>query len=181
MNRKLNILIADDETALREILADELDFTGANLLQAQDGQHAVEILEHETIDVALFDIRMPRLNGIEALGIFRTRSPETVCVMLTGNGDYATVKACLTAGAYDFLEKPYEPEQFRATMTRALEKARFQDERRIFLEFLVCEYGNVTPETFRALPTQKQIELFGLVTAVFRLRLANKSSATNAG
>jgi len=176
MHRKFTILIADDEEAIRELLCIELEPTGARLITAQDGQVAVDLVRTTAVDVALVDVRMPRIDGIKALELIRELSPDTVCIILTGNRDLDTVKACLRAGAYDFLEKPYDHELLLSTVKRALEKSLFQRERREFLEYLVCEFTSVTPEAFRALEPRKQAEILGIARGAFRLKAANRSA-----
>jgi DNA-binding NtrC family response regulator len=90
----LRILFADDEAHLRDLMQMELPRLGHEVTVCPDGASAIRSLEKGTFDVALLDIRMPGLTGIEVLGKIRQLSPETQVVILTG---HATVDTAVQA------------------------------------------------------------------------------------
>ena len=102
------ILIADDEKDIRDLFVDSLQPHGFDVRAAKDGREAVDIIRNGHIDIAFLDIRMPGLNGVEALReISRTR-PETQVVMITGYCDDDRVHEALGLGSFLCLMKPFK-------------------------------------------------------------------------
>ncbi len=106
MNEK--ILVVDDEESLRLSMKFKLKAAGFDVDVAEDGEVALEKLKNESYDVVLLDINMPRMSGIEALGLIRQRHPHTEAIMLTGFADFSTAIECLKTGARDYLVKPID-------------------------------------------------------------------------
>ena len=107
MDNKVNILVVDDDEPLLNALSGELREAGFDVVTADDGDTAVELLPTKQFDVVLLDIRMPRMNGIEALKVIKKQSPKTKVVMLTGVADLKLAMDSRKFGAEDFVEKPY--------------------------------------------------------------------------
>jgi CheY-like chemotaxis protein len=101
------ILIADDEKEIRDLFVDSLQPHGYAVLSAQDGHAAVEMVQNEKISVAFLDIRMPGMNGVEALLKIVEVSPETQVVMITGHYEDGTVEEALRRGSFLCLMKPF--------------------------------------------------------------------------
>jgi two-component system, OmpR family, response regulator len=106
MNDK--ILVVDDEESLRLTMKLKLKAAGFDVDVAEDGEVAIEKLKLEKFDAVLLDINMPRMSGIEALGIIRQQFPQTETIMLTGFADFSTAIECLKNGARDYLVKPID-------------------------------------------------------------------------
>lgn len=106
MNDK--ILVVDDEESLRLTMKLKLKAAGFDVDVAEDGEAAIEKLRREKFDALLLDINMPRMSGIEALGIIRQQFPQTEVIMLTGFADFSTAIECLKNGARDYLVKPID-------------------------------------------------------------------------
>ena len=108
------ILIIDDEQDIRDILKLHLEQAGFFTLTAQDGEEAIKILRQEdhltSIGLILCDIRMPRVNGIEAIDFFREEAPGIPVVVLTGYPDTQLAVSLLKKGVRDYLVKPIEKE-----------------------------------------------------------------------
>ncbi|MFQ5673404.1 MAG: response regulator [Nitrospinales bacterium] len=106
------ILIVDDEEDIRNILKLHLEQAGFFVLTAQDGEEAIKILRQEdnmtSIGLILCDIRMPRVNGIEAIDFFRKEAPGIPVVVLTGYPDTQLAVSLLKKGVRDYLVKPVE-------------------------------------------------------------------------
>jgi len=116
------ILIADDEAAGREALAEMLARWGHQVVQASDGNEALKMATESPPDVIVSDLVMPTLNGLSLLRALREELPEVPVILLTGRGTIDTAVAAIRQGAYDFLEKPVEAQRLRMLVERALEK-----------------------------------------------------------
>lgn len=103
-----NILIVDDETDLREIVAGELEFMGAKVFQAENIQHALDLLSLNPIDLMISDIRMPGGSGIELLDLVKKKNgPDFPVILITGFADISAMDA-YGKGAEALLNKPFQ-------------------------------------------------------------------------
>jgi DNA-binding NtrC family response regulator len=118
----LRILFADDEAHLRDLMQMELPRLGHEVTVCPDGATAIRSLEKGTFDVALLDIRMPGLSGIEVLGKIRQLSPETQVVILTGHATVDTAVQALRLGAFDYLTKPCKWAELEVLLNRVAER-----------------------------------------------------------
>lgn len=100
------VLIVDDERELREAWAEALVEDGNTVKTAEDGVEAFKQLGAGVYDVILFDINLPRLNGLEAIKRIRRTEPDLPILVVTGQHDPATARAAIAAGATDALFKP---------------------------------------------------------------------------
>jgi DNA-binding NtrC family response regulator len=118
----LRILFADDETHLRELMQMELPRLGHDVTVVPDGLAALRALEKGSFDVALMDMRMPGLTGIEVLGKVRAICPETAVIILTGHATVDTAVQALRLGAFDYLTKPCKWAELEAILDRVAER-----------------------------------------------------------
>ncbi len=119
-----NILVIDDEEVMRDSCKQILSRQGHHVKLAENGYQGLELLKEKSFDLVILDLKMPGIDGMEVLEKIKESSPETAVVVITG---YATVESAVEAmrrGAYDFLPKPFTPEEFRLIIERALEKKR---------------------------------------------------------
>lgn len=124
----LNILIADDEGDIRDGAGRILQRLGFHVLKAARGDDALGLFEASRPEIVLLDLKMPGLDGMEVMRHIRETVPATLVIIITG---YATVDAAIEAmkrGAYDFIPKPFEPDQLRIVVNRAAEKVRLTRE-----------------------------------------------------
>lgn len=120
---KATILVVDDELGPRESL--RLILTPAyNVTLANDGLEGFERFRAEDPDMIISDIRMPRLNGIELMKRVKASSPDTPFVLLTGFGTLESAQEAVRSGAFDYISKPYNVEEIRAVVSRALDMRR---------------------------------------------------------
>ena len=120
----IRVLVVDDEQDIRDGSERILTRIGCKVLKASRGDKALEILEKEGASIVLLDLKMPGMDGIEVLGRIRKMDEEILVIVITG---YATVETAIEAmklGAYDFISKPFEPDQLRIVVNRAWEKIR---------------------------------------------------------
>jgi DNA-binding response OmpR family regulator len=120
---KEKILLVDDEDSLRLTLRLRLNDAGFDVRDAADGEQAIAVLEAEPVDLVLLDINMPRMDGIETLGLIMQAHPTIDVIMLTGFADFSTAIDCLKKGAKDYLVKPIEVTEL-ITRVRSILRAK---------------------------------------------------------
>ena len=130
MPNQVNILVIDDEQIMREGCSRILSKDGLVVICAENGNLGLEEIKGrpENIDVILLDLMMPGMSGMEVLDHIRTIDPNLLVIVITG---YATVESAVEAmkkGAYDFIPKPFTPDQLRIIVRRALERRTLQKE-----------------------------------------------------
>jgi len=119
------VLVVDDEQDIRDASERILSRIGYQVQKASRGDEALDILNKNSIDIVLLDLKMPGMDGMEVLAKIRKQSTEIQVIVITG---YATVETAIEAmkqGAYDFIPKPFEPDQLRIVVNRAWEKIHF--------------------------------------------------------
>ncbi len=123
MAKKYRILVVDDEESITFLLKTELeDLSDFDVDVAFNGTEAINRIQSTIYDIALLDIKMPRVTGIDVLRFINEHSPTTQVIMLTNVIDYKTAIETIKLGAYDFISKPYDPQQLLATVRRAVER-----------------------------------------------------------
>ena len=118
------LLLADDDEKTRKRLAKVLKDESWIVMQAGTGREAVDIFDREKIDVAILDIKMPEMDGLEALHEMRSISDDFEAIILTGYGDESSAIQALRDGAMNFLKKPVDIDQLILSAQKALEKLR---------------------------------------------------------
>ncbi len=122
------VLVVDDEESIRSLLRIMLTQAGYDVEEAEDGGKAVEVLNSGDnplmVDVIICDIRMPRINGVEAITYFRTQYPSLPVIVLTGYHDEQLAYSLLKQGVVEHLEKPAERDQILASVAQAIANRR---------------------------------------------------------
>ncbi len=132
MAKKHQILLVDDEESITFLLQAEFEqYPEYEVDVAHNGTEAINRIQSKIYDVALLDIRMPRLSGIDVLKFLSEHSPTTQPIMLTNVVDVKTAFETFKYGAYDFVSKPYDIEELLATVRRALERRRLVIDRQL--------------------------------------------------
>ena len=114
------ILIADDNRSTTETLCTLVERRGHTPFAAFDGAQALTILESETIDVLLTDLRMPHVDGMQLLQAVKERWPEVVVIVVTAYGSIQTAVEAMQLGAFDFLTKPYDNDELQVKFDKAV-------------------------------------------------------------
>jgi len=128
MKKQANILVVDDETIIRESLRDWLEDAGYQVLTAENGPRALEIIQEGRPSVAFVDLVMPGMDGIELLRRVKETSPGTEVVIITAYGSIPTAINAIREGAYDYIEKPFCPERAEILIEKLLEHRRLLEE-----------------------------------------------------
>lgn len=138
--KKPVILIVDDEKNAREGLARALQ-KNYEVLLADNGQRALEMLGEKPVDVLLSDVRMPAMDGLTLLQRALARAPQPLCIMLTAYGSIELAVEAMRRGAYDFMTKPINLDRLEMVLQRALRTRDIEVENRQLHEQLDARYG----------------------------------------
>ncbi|MCB0176324.1 MAG: response regulator transcription factor [Anaerolineae bacterium] len=121
MTSPARILVVDDEENIRSSLQEMLSLTGYNVIAVESGEAALKLIAgQEKFDLALIDIKLEGLTGIEVLAMLRRLTPETVVIILTANASLETAVEALRYGAHDYLFKPCKPTELQESIERGL-------------------------------------------------------------
>jgi len=132
MTEKTTVLIVDDEKVVRDGCRRVLTGKGYEISTAENGQQALEILAAQEIDILLLDLKMPVMGGEEVLEKTRDVYPDIPVIVITGHGTVDTAVECMKKGAYDFITKPFQIDQFLITVERAADKRHLELKARQF-------------------------------------------------
>ena len=125
-----NILIVDDEPAIRQSLKDVLEDEGYRVAAADGGEACLEILRKHSVDVVLLDVWLPGMDGLQTLVKIRDLEDAPEVIMISGHGTIETAVKATKLGAYDFLEKPLSLEKTLILLKHALDAKRLRTENR---------------------------------------------------
>ncbi|HUO51344.1 MAG TPA: sigma-54 dependent transcriptional regulator [Gemmatimonadaceae bacterium] len=125
---RIKVLVAEDEPHLSAVLAQFLIERGCDVTTCGDGRVALDTLRAESFDVALLDILMPAMDGLEVLRAVREDAAPPEVIIITGNGSIDSAIGAMKLGAYDYLTKPYRMAEIDVLVRRAFEKRRLARE-----------------------------------------------------
>ena len=118
------ILVVDDEPAIRKVLRLILEKAGYAVIEAEDGEQAVQTIQSGenplVLDMIITDIRMPKLNGVEAIHYFQKKFPRVPVIVLTGHPDTQMAVTMLKEGIIDYITKPFENERLLASVKKGM-------------------------------------------------------------
>ena len=120
------VLVVDDEPSIRKLVNLTLTKAGYEVVEAQDGEQAIKVLNSDDnplmVDTILCDIRMPKVNGIEAIAYFRAQYPTVPIVVMTGYPDVDLAVSLLRQGVLDYLVKPVSKEELLTVITKSVDQ-----------------------------------------------------------
>jgi DNA-binding NtrC family response regulator len=137
----LNLLIVDDERSIREACREVAQSLGFTAYVADSAEHAYRLLDTQTFDAVLLDLRLPGAGGLEVLRRVKERRPEAVVVVVTG---YATVQSAVQAmknGAYDYVTKPFSVDELKLLLERVVSHLKLKSENRMLREKVKSKQG----------------------------------------
>jgi two-component system response regulator HydG len=162
MTEKGRILVADDEESHRIMLRAVLQEEGYTVAEAADGPEAIRAVEQEPFDLILLDIRMPGMDGIEALVEIRKISPYVPVLMMTAYASVKTAVEALKSGAFEYLIKPLDIDELKILIEKALEHYHLREENLALKERLGdrFDFSKMIGKSW------KMVELFDLLAQV---------------
>jgi two-component system response regulator HydG len=137
----LNLMIVDDERAIREVCRDVAQTLGFHTSIADSAEHAYRVLESNAIDVVLLDLKLPGAGGLEALHQIRERRPDAVIIVVTGYGTVQSAVQAMKNGAYDYVTKPFSMEELRLLLERVSSHLKLKTENRMLREKIKSKQG----------------------------------------
>jgi len=129
MGDKITILLIDDDFNLRKTLSDILRARGYETHAAGNGTEGLALLKRNTIHLALVDLRLPDISGLEVLEKIKADQPSIETIILTGNATLDSAIEATNRGAFSYLQKPYDIDQLLLHIRRAIEKQQAAAER----------------------------------------------------
>src|SRR6476469_721244 len=126
-----NILIIDDEKAIRKTLNEILSFEGFKITEAGDGEEGLKLFSANTYDVVLCDIKMPKLDGIEFLTKVSQVNPDVPVIVISGHGNIETAVEAVKKGAFDYISKPPDLNRLLITIRNAMDKGKLVTETKV--------------------------------------------------
>src|SRR3989475_865426 len=136
-----NLLIVDDERAIREACREVAQSLGYNASVADSAEHAYRMLDTQNIDAVLLDLKLPGTGGLEALHQIRERRPDAVVVVVTGYGTVQSAVQAMKNGAYDYVTKPFSMEELRLLLDRVSAHLKLKSENRMLREKIKSKHG----------------------------------------
>lgn len=120
------VMIVDDEPDVRKLVRMTLEKAGYDVLEAEDGEKAIEAINtgenRMMLDLIICDIRMPKINGVEAISYFRKEYPNVKLIVLTGFPETDMATTFMRQGVVDYLVKPVEGGKLKASVAKAMEQ-----------------------------------------------------------
>ena len=162
MESKVNILIVDDEEIVRESLANWLEEDGYEVAAAENGFRALERLPEKDWNLAMVDLKMPGMDGIQLMDEIRKIKPETIVIIMTAYATVDTAVQAMKKGAYDYIVKPFNPEDFSLTIRKIIEHQKLVKENLYLRKELKKQYRLHDMVS----KNHKMIEIFELVKTV---------------
>lgn len=165
-----NILIIDDEKAIRKTLSEILSYEGYKIEEASDGEEGLKKFKEKAFDVVLCDIKMPKLDGLEFLDKAREANADVPVIMISGHGTIETAVEAVKKGAYDYISKPPDLNRLLITIRNAKDKTNLVAETKVLkrkvskVEEMIGESGPIQKikETIdKVAPTEARILITG--------------------
>lgn len=125
------ILIVDDDKSIRRTLRDILEFEKYQVEESPDGLDAIVKIKQNSYDVIILDIKMPKMDGMEAIERIQLLSPDTPVVMISGHGNIDTAVEAVKKGAFDFIQKPPDLNRLLITLRNAMDKSSLITEKKV--------------------------------------------------
>lgn len=124
MNEPANILIIDDEESIRDSMSQVLHKEGYKVKAAVEGKEGLRLFSNETFQVVFLDLKLPGIRGMDILSRIKEASPETPVIVITGYASIESAVEAMKRGAFDYMVKPFTPEELRVITKRALDSRK---------------------------------------------------------
>lgn len=125
MSEPLKVMLLDDEPIVGKRLKPALTKIGCEVEVFEDSREALERIDQTDFDIVITDIRMDEIDGIEILEHVQQKSPRTRVIMITGYAMMSLAKKAMEKGAFDFIAKPFKPDDLRRVVAKAADALGF--------------------------------------------------------
>lgn len=162
-----NILVVEDDKNTRKLLTAILKNNGYNVLVAEDGEAALEVLEHNHADLMVIDVMMPRMNGYELTDTLRQNGSQIPMLMLSAKRDISDIKQGFIVGIDDYLTKPFDFEELLLRIKALLRRSKIVNEHKLTVGGTTLDYLSYTVSTTdgeETLPQKEFLLLFKLLS-----------------
>lgn len=119
-NRAVEVLLVDDEEAIRQVCSEALSYAGYEVVTAETGYEALQLVNVRPFAAAIIDLVLPDVDGLSVLGAIREADPEAVAILITGYASLETAIEAVRRGAYDYLRKPFGASDLIRVLSRGL-------------------------------------------------------------
>ncbi|HZQ23542.1 MAG TPA: sigma-54 dependent transcriptional regulator [Terriglobales bacterium] len=137
----LNLLIVDDDRAIREACRDVAQAEGFHTVVADSAEHAYRLLETEHIDAVLLDLKLPGAGGLDAMRQIKLHRPDAAIIVITGYGTVHSAVQAMKNGAYDYVTKPFSVDELKLLLERVANHLRLKTENRLLREKVKSKQG----------------------------------------
>src|SRR4026209_90105 len=128
MSAAPQLLFIDDEATLRRLMAERLTERGFEVVEADSGERALELLDQFAFDIVITDLRLPGIDGSRVIEAARERYPGIVAIVITGFGTVKDAVDAIKRGASDFIAKPFQFDELMHVLQKAMEQRRLTSE-----------------------------------------------------
>ena len=142
----LSILVADDETHIRELYRIRLTKRGYNVLTASDGLEAINLIYSKKIDLIILDVMMPKLNGFEVLNMIRSDDINIPVILVTAKGELGDKREGFSSGTDDYLVKPFEFDELLFRIEALVKRYKIVTENKLVVGKTVLDFETLTVE-----------------------------------
>ncbi len=157
---KLNILVVDDDKLVNEFIGETLKRVKHTVTTAHSGEEAKNILEENTFDIVLSDIKMHKVSGMDLLKFVKERTPDTVMILMTAYGTVQNAVEAMKIGAFDYLVKPFSPDEVEMVISKAHQFMSMQSENRMLRQEVNDKYKTLIGAS------KRMTEIFELIQNV---------------
>lgn len=162
-----NILIAEDDPNTRKLLSAVLKSNGYNVLTSVDGMDALDVLEHNHVDLMVIDVMMPKMNGYELTQTLRDSGSQIPMLMLSAKQAVADIKQGFIVGIDDYLTKPFDIDELLLRIKALLRRSKIATEHKLTIGNVTLDYNSysvTTPAGTETLPQKEFLLLFKLLS-----------------
>lgn len=162
-----NILAVEDDKNTRKLLTTILKNNGYNVLTATNGEEALDVLDHNHVDLMVIDVMMPVMDGYQLTQILRDGGSQTPMLMLSAKGNVADIKQGFLVGIDDYLTKPFDFEELLLRIKALLRRSKIVSEHKLTVGSVTLDYKSftvTTPLWTEILPQKEFLLLFKLLS-----------------
>lgn len=163
----VDILIVEDDKNTRKLLNTILSNHGFNTLTATNGEEALEILDHNHVDLIVLDIMMPVMDGYELTRVLRDSGSQLPMLMLSAKQNVADIKQGFVVGIDDYLTKPFDFEELLLRIRALLRRSKIVAENKLVVGGITLDYSSysiITSDGTETLPQKEFLLLFKLLS-----------------